>query len=518
MTLTVDELLDLIGQCGIVAPDDVHAALAELSARDCPTDGPEVVAELLRQHKLTDHQAAALLDRNLNELVLGNYVLLALIGEGGMGRVFKALHRRMERLVALKLLHKRALQSEEAVQRFHREARAAARLMHPNIVTAYDADEHDGIHYLAMEFVDGTDLARLARKAPLSVSTAVDCVLQAARGLQFAHEEGIIHRDIKPANLLMDRRGVVKILDMGIARMASTAPEGEDPKTQAELTQAGVIMGTVDFMAPEQASNVSNADARSDIYSLGCSLYFLLAGRPVYGGDSVVEKIFAHRGEDVPSILEVRPDVPAAVDRLLRRMIAKQPRDRYQSMQDVVAAIEKLIQSGLLDASVTMPSTRDVTTHDGLRLPEPVDIPTTVDLAQRKAIGSLEKFIDGCGGPDHFISQDEEHEIFRKGGALELGLDDIEAALSHRCASRGWTRQKTLERQLATLLETAVNNDGAIDQQEFKEIVDFAVKRKMPRRAADDHCTLVIYENKLPVREGLFNKWFALKLRRLNLE
>jgi hypothetical protein len=187
-------------------------------------------------------------------------------------------------------------------------------------------------------------------------------------------------------------------------------------------------------------------------------------------------------------------------------------------MSDVIAAIEKLIQSGLLDASVTLPATRDLTTHEGLRLPDSVVLPDTVDLAKRKAITSLEKFIDGCGGPDHFISQDEEHEIFRKGGALELGLDEIEAALSHRCASRGWTRQKTLERQLATLLETAVANDGAIDQQEFKEIVDFAVKRKMPRRDADEHCTLVVYENKLPVREGLFNKWFALKLRRLNLE
>ncbi len=518
MTLTVDELLDLIGQCGIVATDDVHAALATLSARDCPTDGPEVVAELLRQEKLTDHQAASLLDRNLNELVLGNYVILSLIGEGGMGRVFKALHRRMERLVALKLLHKGALQSEEAVQRFHREARAAGRLMHPNVVTAYDADECNGIHFLAMEFVDGTDLARLARKAPLSVSMAVDCVLQAARGLQFAHEQGIIHRDIKPANLLLDRRGVVKILDMGIARFSSTVREGEDRATQAELTQAGVIMGTVDFMAPEQASNVSNADARSDIYSLGCSLYFLLAGRPVYGGDSVVEKIFAHRGDDVPSILEVRPEVPQAVDKLLLRMIAKQPRDRYQSMSDVVAAIENLIQSGLLDASVTMPSTHDVTTHDGLRLPEPDDMPSTVDLAKRKATASLEKFIDGCGGPDHFISQQEEHEIFRKGGALELDLADIESTLSRLCDIRAWTRQKALEQQLATLLQTAVDNDGAIDQQEFKEIVDFAVKRKMPRRDADDHCTMVIYENKLPVREGLFNKWFAVKLRRLNLE
>src|SRR6185369_1273125 len=181
-----------------------------------------------------------------------NYVILDKLGQGGMGVVLKAEHKRMKRLVALKVLSPAFTKTPEALRRFQREVEAAAKLRHPNIVAADDADAAGGVHFLVMEYVEGSDLSALVKKSgPLPVEKALHCILQAARGLEYAHGEGIIHRDIKPANLLLDNKGTVKILDMGLARVAASAA-GEG---QADLTGAGQIVGTVDYMAPEQAMN-----------------------------------------------------------------------------------------------------------------------------------------------------------------------------------------------------------------------------------------------------------------------
>lgn len=263
---------------------------------------------------------------------LGDYRLVARLGGGGMGTVYKAVHQRMGRTVALKVLRPELQRDPRWLQRFEREVRAAARLTHPNVVAALDAREQDGLHYLITEFVDGRDLAETVRsQGPLPVSDAVDCIVQAARGLDCAHRQGLVHRDIKPANLLRAADGTVKVLDLGLARFADD---------EAGLTRTGMVMGTAAFMAPEQARDTHRADARSDIYSLGCTLFFLLTGRPVFSGASEVDTILSHVTQPVPSLAAAVPGIPPELEAAFRRLVAKDPAERLQTAAEVIAALE----------------------------------------------------------------------------------------------------------------------------------------------------------------------------------
>ena len=297
----------------------------------------ELARELVRLKMLTKFQAEELAKGKGKSLVLGNYLLMEKIGAGGMGQVFKARHRVMERLVAVKVLPPAMTKNKAAIARFHREVKAAAKASHPNIVTAHDADQANGVHFLVMEFVDGTDLSALVKKkGPLAVIKAVNCVLQAARGLEAAHKKGIVHRDMKPSNLLLDSEGTVKILDMGLARFS-----GENDTVQSELTSTGMVMGTVDYMAPEQAVDSKSADARADIYALGCSLHFLLTGKPTYEGDSLMNRMLAHRDRPIPSLRAARPEVPEQLETVFKKMVAKQVEGRYQTMTAVIVDLEQ---------------------------------------------------------------------------------------------------------------------------------------------------------------------------------
>ncbi|MFC1597855.1 serine/threonine-protein kinase, partial [Planctomycetota bacterium] len=302
MAITLEKFVRSLSESGLMTSAEVDAFLHGLPADRQPKDGKELAREMLRRKRLTKFQAQAVYDGKTRGLVLGNYVILDMLGEGGMGQVFKAQHRRMERTVALKVLAPAALKSPDLAERFQREVKAAARLSHPNVVTAYDADEERGVHFLVMEYVEGRDLAVVVEKeGPLPGARALDFILQAAAGLEYAHSQNVIHRDIKPANLLLDKSGTVKILDMGIARIQEE-PTAADATAAAGLTADGAVLGTVDYMSPEQGLNTKNADALSDIYSLGCTLYWLVTGQPVFEGDTLVAKILAHREETIPSL------------------------------------------------------------------------------------------------------------------------------------------------------------------------------------------------------------------------
>jgi serine/threonine-protein kinase len=339
-----EEFVQVLGNSGLFSADELRKALAVLPSSAEGGDGLSLARHLTAAGKLTDFQAEALLERKVEELVLGNYEILARLGAGGMGTVFKARHRRMKRVVAIKLMARSIAQDSTFLQRFQREVETVARLSHPNIVMAFDADEAEAGPFLVMEFVNGRDLAtRVQELGPLTLREAADCILQAAKGLACAHAQGIVHRDIKPANLLRDEYGVVKVADLGLARLSDAVNPTADKA--GSLTQAGSVVGTVDFMAPEQAEDSSTTDSRADIYSLGCTLYFLLTGKPPYVGHSLMATLIKHGTAPIPSLCAARPETPPALDSLLRSMLAKQPRERCSSMTEVVSALESLLPS-----------------------------------------------------------------------------------------------------------------------------------------------------------------------------
>jgi serine/threonine-protein kinase len=285
-------------------------------------------------------------------------VVLGELGEGGMGSVYKARHQRMGRTVCLKVLHSSARRTPQLVERFRREAKTVAALSHPNIVAAHDAAEEDGVPFLVMEYIEGQDLSQYVREhGPLPVDTAIEIVLQTALALDYAHAQGVVHRDIKPANLILAvgqalttdsrqpiaDRPAVKILDMGLARFDSFLADDLENSTSQTMTAMGVVMGTVDYMSPEQALNSRTADARSDIYSLGCTLFYLLTGRAMFGGDTAMERIVAHREHAPPMLLQLRHDVPFELHAVFLNMVAKRPEERYQSMGEVARDLELVL-------------------------------------------------------------------------------------------------------------------------------------------------------------------------------
>jgi serine/threonine protein kinase len=341
MSAATDAFLVALRQHHVLEP----AQLDEL-AHVAHLEPKAFAAELIRRSWLTPYQANQVLGGRARNLLLGSYVLLERLGEGGMGAVFKARNWKLGRVAALKLIRKERLANEDAVRRFRREIRAAAQLTHPNIVHAFDADEVDGTHFLVMEYVAGRDLDRLVKeRGPLSVAAACDCVRQAALGLQHAHERGLVHRDIKPANLLLTEQGVVKILDMGLAHLSeSTADEGT-----STLTEEGMVMGSLDYIAPEQVANSHDVDIRADLYSLGCTFYYLLAGRAPFPPCNPVEKLFKHRYEQPPPLAKWRADVPPSVAAVVVRLMAKLPSDRYQTSAELAAVLASEVSAAPQD-------------------------------------------------------------------------------------------------------------------------------------------------------------------------
>jgi serine/threonine-protein kinase len=359
--VTAHDLVDALRRTQLVSTTQLQTALAEA---DRFPDAATLAARLAELNVLSQFQAKLALQGNADELVFGPYRLLEQIGEGGMGHVYKAWQPRLNRLVALKtirpdLLAKRA----EYVRRFNREAQAVAQLRHPNVVILYDADEVNGVHFLAMEYIEGVNLSRLVEEqGPLPIPLACNYIRQAAEGLQHAHEAGLVHRDVKPSNLLVTRAvparpgsdtpvlglsgitpsatGVVKILDMGLARLTESLDEAG---SMATLTQQGGLIGTPDFIAPEQARDASRADIRADVYSLGCTFYFLLTGQVPFPDGTPIEKLLKHQLDSPVPVESLRRQLPPAVAAVVARMMAKDPRARYQTPQDVVDALSTVL-------------------------------------------------------------------------------------------------------------------------------------------------------------------------------
>jgi serine/threonine protein kinase/WD40 repeat protein len=336
---TVEEFLEVSKRSGAFDGAALDGCLDRLrSSHGLPDEPVQLARALVRDGLLTKFQAEQLLRGRWRGLVIsGKYVLLEPLGSGGMGRVYLCEHKVMRRRVALKVLPPSQAEDPATLERFRREGRAVAALDHPNIVRAYDIDRDGKLHFLVMEYVDGTSLEEMVRtEGALDVGRACDYACQAALGLQHAHEAGLIHRDVKPGNLLVDGNGVVKILDLGLARFFH---DNVDNLTKQH--DADAILGTADYVAPEQALDSHNADVRSDIYSLGLTLYFLLKGKaPFDDSKSVAQKLLFHQTRTLAPLSEVRPDVPKGLAAVVAKMSARDPEERYQEPAEVADALE----------------------------------------------------------------------------------------------------------------------------------------------------------------------------------
>jgi len=355
-TLSLDEFVTRLTGTGILAQRELTEWLQGLEESQRPQTAAALAEQLVQAGKLTRYQADAINSGEDLPLQFGDYLIQEPIGSGGMGTVYKAIHQRMKRIVALKVIRTDMEHVPDRLKRFEREVQTAARLSHPNIVTAYDAGEEQGIHYLICEYIDGESLTQLVRDSgPLDFADALNCILQVARGLAYAHSRGVIHRDIKPANILVDDQGDLKILDMGLARLQQASGDLLATDADTQLTTSQFFMGTIDYMAPEQARNTRHADHRSDIYSLGCTLHFLLTAQPVYGGGTTVERILAHKELSIPRLSALGQQIPIDFDRIFEKMLAKDPADRYESVTDLISDLEQFSADHLPDQTLTLP-------------------------------------------------------------------------------------------------------------------------------------------------------------------
>jgi len=318
-------------------PSDAEFGSPVPPAADAATDAGEAkqLAEYLIGAKiLTRWQADQLLNGKHKGFFLGKYKLLGHLGTGGMSSVYLAEHVLMQRRVAIKVLPQSRVEDTSYLARFRREAQAAAALDHRNIVRAYDIDNEGKVHYIVMEYVLGRDLQNIVKEdGALDYNLAADYIRQAADGLQHAHDAGLIHRDIKPANLLVDGKGLVKVLDMGLARFT------DESTTSLTVAFQENVLGTADYLAPEQAVNSHSVDLRADIYSLGCTLYYLLTGHPPFSQGTLAQRIIMHQNQMPPSIYEDRPDAPQPLVDVCLRMMSKSADARFQTAAEVSSTL-----------------------------------------------------------------------------------------------------------------------------------------------------------------------------------
>ncbi len=334
---SVEELLQLIRKSGMVDETHLTTYLHRRGAgRGLPADPREAAEAMVGDGILTDFQAEQYLLGKWRGFTVGKYKLLERVGVGGMGQVFLAEHMFMRRRVAMKILPPAKAEQPAALGRFYREARAAGGLEHPNIVRTHDIDQDGNLHYIVMEYVDGSNLLDMVKKqGPMHVGRAVHYTRQVAAGLQYAFEGGIIHRDIKPGNVLVDRTGTAKLLDLGLARFYQDQSDMLTIKYDDKI-----VLGTADYVAPEQVANSHSADVRADVYALGGSLYFLLAGHPPFPTGTVSQKLLWHRTKDPAPLRQIRPEVPEGLAAVIAKMMQKNPAQRQQTPAEVMDDLE----------------------------------------------------------------------------------------------------------------------------------------------------------------------------------
>lgn len=337
MTRTpIESFLDLTRKSGLVDATRLGLYLDRLEAvQPIPEDPKEMANVLVRDAVLSRFQADQLLSGKWRGFYVGKYRVIERIGIGGMGQVYLAEHRTMKRRYAIKVLPRAKASDPAALERFEREARAGGSIDHPNIVRAYDKDQDGDLHYLVMDFVDGCSLSEIVHASgPLDPQRAGHYMYQAALGLQHAHDSGLIHRDIKPANILIDREGTVKILDMGLARFFN---DHEDMITKK---YDETVLGTADYLSPEQAIDSHGVDIRSDIYSLGCTFFYTLTGQPPFGEGSVAQKLIWHQTRTPRPVHELRPGVPAELEAILAKCMMKKVEDRFSTPEELIEALK----------------------------------------------------------------------------------------------------------------------------------------------------------------------------------
>ena len=340
--ISLESFMRSLLEGNILSRTVIEAHLDNFVKEDSLLDSDKVAKLFLDERLLTTYQAGILLHGDASSLRIGQYTVLDRIGAGGMGTVYKAKHRKMNRVVAIKTLTSDASRKATFRSRFEREVQMIAQLNHPNIVMAYDAGEWADAPFLVMEFIKGRDLAtEVEQDGPLSIVEAVLTTLQAARGLGSAHANGLVHRDVKPANFLRDHSGVVKVADLGIA----CVPDAEIDDAFESLTVAGNFLGSAAYAAPEQALDASSVDLRADIYGLGCTLFYLLTGRPPYHSTSLLGLLLKHRDASIPLIREFRPDASYGLDAIFAKMTAKKVENRPGSMAEVIVSLEDLLKS-----------------------------------------------------------------------------------------------------------------------------------------------------------------------------
>jgi eukaryotic-like serine/threonine-protein kinase len=346
--VATSKFLDLVRRSALVDEVRLTAFLDKLALEhgDAALEDQERLATaMIEANLITRWQADKLLAGKHKGFKLGKYKLLGQIGKGGMSSVYLAEHELMKRRVAIKVLPQNRVNDSSYLERFRLEARAVAKLDDPNIVRAYDIDNEGNIHYIVMEYVEGQDLHQtVMAQGPLDYDMAADYVAQVANGLQHAHEMGLVHRDIKPANCLVDRHGTVKLLDLGLAKLT------EDDQASLTMANEENVLGTADYLAPEQALNSHEADSRSDIYSLGCTLYFLLNGGPPFPEGSISERLLKHQTARPESLFKNRPDAPPSLVDICETMMAKRPDERYQTAGEVAG----ILKSWLADRGRTL--------------------------------------------------------------------------------------------------------------------------------------------------------------------